>query len=84
MRVTITRELLIYLQNNGFTFLVAENQAKFDWYIFTPVDWNEDAFFAECLTTSFDDHMILSIVEALNSFRFEDYLNHEVILPISS
>lgn len=81
MITPMNRDLLLHLHETGYNYLVAENQAQNDWYVFEPVKWNEDAFFAECLTTSFDDHMILSIAEALNSFHYEDYLNHEVILP---
>lgn len=81
MTTAVTRELLENLQKEGYTFLVAENQASFDWYTFIPVKWDEEYFMNETIKYSFDDHMILSISEALRSLRFEDYLNHEVILP---
>ena len=81
MKVALTKELLNYLHNEGYTYLVAENQAANDWYTFKPVEWDHDAFFAECLTTDFDDHMILSIQDALRTFLFEEYLNHEVVMP---
>ena len=81
MTTAVTRELLVWLHDEGYTYLIAEDQAENDWYVFKPVQWDEEAFFAECLTSDFDDHMILSIAEALNTFQIEDYLNHEVILP---
>lgn len=84
MKVDLTKQLLEWLSSEGYTYLVAENQAANDWYVFEPVKWDDDAFFAECLTVGFEDHMILSISEALRSLYFEDYLNHEVVLPTSS
>jgi len=81
MKVPLTKELLLHLKEEQYTYLVAENQAQQQWYVFKPVDWNEEAFSNECLTNDFDDHMILNIDSALDVFMYEDYLNHEVILP---
>lgn len=77
----MSKELLMHLKSEGYTYLVAEGQASNDWYTFTPVKWDEETFFDNCIYNDFDDHMILSIHEALETFLFEDYLNHEVILP---
>lgn len=77
----MSKELLLHLKSEGYTYLVAEGQASQDWYTFTPVKWDEEKFFDECIYNDFDEHMILSIHDALETFMYEDYLNHEVIMP---
>jgi len=80
MKEALTRELLLRLQEEGYTMLIAENQADQDNYIFTPFKYNVDEFTDTHITTDLEDDMILVIQEAL-TMNFEDFLNHKVILP---
>lgn len=81
MRTRLTKDLLNYLHSEEFTYLIAEYQDINDWYIFNPVKWDNETFYYRCIYHGCEDHMIFSIKEVLNTFLFEDYLNHEVILP---
>lgn len=81
MEQKITKELLQFLLAEGYTYLVAENQATRDIYVFLPVDWDEDAFNADLMYYSYDDHMIISVKDALLYWQVEDYLTHTIIMP---
>lgn len=77
----LSRHLGKRLQNAGYTFLVAENQASRDQYIFEPTRWEVDVFLDGCILTTFDDHAILIISEMLNDSDDEIYSNHQVVIP---
>jgi len=81
MKQPLTKQLLEWLSLNGYNYLVAENQAQFDYYEFIPVKWNIDDFQNATMDYAFDKNIILSITDALHSFHLEDYSNHDVILP---
>lgn len=80
MKQSLTKQLLEWLLLNGYNYLVAEDQAQFDCYEFTPVRWNIDDFQNATMDYAFDKHIVISIADALLSFHLEDYSNHDVIL----
>jgi len=77
----LTKELGERLQNAGYTFLIGENQASNDEYVFHPVRWDIGEFLNECMVTSFEDHAILIISQMLSDSDHENYLNHQVVVP---
>jgi|GEM_PF-1502460 len=80
MITPITRELLLRLQDEGYTMLIAEGQADQDNYVFTPFNYNVEEFANHHITSDLEDDMILVIEEALH-MNPTDLVNHKVILP---
>jgi len=74
----MTLDLLLKLKDEGYTYLVAEGQAKQDKYDFRPVKWDREAFFNECVRFDFPEEAIFSIddlIEAYDEFAAE---GHEI------
>lgn len=80
MRTPLTKELLLHLQEEGYTMLIAADQADNENYVFTPFKYEVDDFTNNNLTSDLEDDMILVIDQALQ-MNFEDYMNHDVIVP---
>lgn len=79
MEQQLTHELLRSLKEKGYTMLVGEGQADWDEYVYTPVDWDVEAFLNETMTTNFDEHAI-DIIDELLKMDVQFLHMHRVIL----
>lgn len=77
MEQQLTPELLLHLKSEGYTMLVGEGQADWDEYLYTPVDWDVEAFLESTHSTSYDDHAI-DIIDELLKMEFDLYYMHRV------
>lgn len=80
MEQNLTHELLRSLKEQGYTMLVGEGQAGWDEYVYTPVDWDVEAFLNATMTTNFDEHAI-DIIDELLKVDFQFLYMHRVIVP---
>lgn len=80
MEQQITHELLRSLKEKGYTMLVGEGQADWDEYVYTPVNWDVDAFLNDTMKYSFDDHAI-DIIDEMLKVDFQFLYMHRVIVP---
>lgn len=74
----MTLDLLQKLQREGYTYLVADGQARNDKYDFRPVKWDREAFFNECVHFDFPEDAIFSVddlIEGYDEFAAE---GHEI------
>lgn len=73
LEADLTHDLLLYLRNEGYNFLLAKEQLHIDNWGFTPIK----ADIKEYILNSERD--IAITIEELLAMPFETHLNHKVI-----
>lgn len=74
----LTRELLICLENKGYTILVADGELSKNTYLFMPTKWDVEEFLNNFMY-GYDDSEILIVSDVLKSTG-EILPDHEVII----